>query len=124
MDFEPPIKSIDVLKFSIFKNEEVENGSACEINQANVGGANAAIATTANGGTLAAGSASVGRVQFNGSAGSIIVNTTAVTPSSLIFITPMGQPGTLWVRYVGTGSFSIHTTNVTESCAVNWMIVN
>ena len=91
---------------------------------ANVGGANAAIATTANGGTLAAGSASVGRVQFNGSAGSIIVNTTAVTPSSLIFITPMGQPGTLWVRYVGTGSFSIHTTNVTESCAVNWMIVN
>jgi len=44
MDFEPPIKSIDFLKFSIFKNEEVESGSVCEINQANVGGANSVYA--------------------------------------------------------------------------------
>lgn len=92
---------------------------------ANVGGANAATATTANGGTLAAGSASVGRVQFAVTgAGSIIVNTTAVNANSLIFITQMGQSGALWVRYLGTGSFSINTNNPSETCAVNWMVVN
>jgi len=38
------IKAVDHLKFSIFKNEEVEEGSVCEINQANVGGANSVYA--------------------------------------------------------------------------------
>lgn len=38
------IKPIDHLKFTIFKNEDVEQNSACLINQANIGGSNSVYA--------------------------------------------------------------------------------
>ena len=61
-------------------------------------------------------------------AGSITISTTAVTASSLIFLTnalPGGTVGTLSVGTITAGtSFVINSSSATDTSKVNWWIIN
>lgn len=61
-------------------------------------------------------------------AGTVTVNTTAVTSSSKIFVTvvsPSGTQGFLSVPTITDAtSFVINSTSATETSTVNWWIVN
>jgi hypothetical protein len=80
----------------------------------------------------AAGSATAGKVALvdaGGGAAGVVVNTTAVTANSLIFLsyndTSLSNPGSLNVsgRVAGT-SFTIGSTNGSDRSDVAWFIVN
>lgn len=61
-------------------------------------------------------------------AGSITISTTAVTASSIIFLTHATTAGTLGNLYVGTitagTSFVINSSSNTDTSTVNWLIIN
>ena len=90
-------------------------GAGAELILADAG----ASSTLANGGTFAAGNASVGQVVING-AGYITVTSTAVTTNSKIFLTPLNNIS-VYVTNQAAGTFRV---NLSGAGTANFLIVN
>lgn len=74
--------------------------------------------------TVQAGNSCIGSVRFTGNT-SVIVQTTAYTNSSLVFLTNVNNAGSAQIAYQGvsTGIFQINT-NSAAGLTINWMVVN